>query len=851
MDFPWLKEKSNNFSKAKEQEIKFYHPLFLASPFSRSFARVISYVFFIVVLGIIAACLISGVDRLVWAGVFLSLIVLDFLIHLNDSSYSVKSLFSQKVYNNNIALCANRESIGCLLNAFEKVESMGGDLEVAAFMCFLDIPQIAHSLNRLDIPIKDAKRKIEDEFEKLTKSSKKVSKEELLEQVKKILISAAYNADFHSRESIDTQSVFSSLALSGNPIINKFFDYFSVDPKDLDAALVFGKFIKKSKVPTFLGGFALKTIKVKPHRVNRTFTSRPTPTLDYFSKDLTDLARAGVEGFLIGHQNEYQRLVDALSRPGRRNALLVGEPGVGKESMVSHLAFEIISDQVPPPLFDRRLVKLSTSELIAGANSQELSERLSAVVNEIISAGNIILYIPEIHLFSKTSNSQGMQLSDFLVPIINSDAFPIIGSTYPKEYKQFLETRSDLASAFEVIRVSEITPQEAVTLLTYEAIIYEQQFGIRINLSAIRQSVELAVKYFRYKPLPSSALDILKEAVSWATSRQLKEITGNDIISIVERKINVPIHKTGRKEAQMLLNLEQIIHQRYINQEEAVTSVAQALRAYRSGLSRRGGPIATFLFVGPTGVGKTELSKIIADIQFGSEKYMVRFDMSEYQEKESIARFIGSVDGKIAGSLTEAIIHQPYSLILLDEFEKAHADILNLFLQVFDEGRLTDSLGRVVDFQNTIIIATSNAHSVYIQEQISQGRSISDFSEELKKKLFDYFRPELINRFSDIVVFKPLSLENIKLIARLNLDNLSKILYEAQGIEMVYDDLVVEKIAQIGFDPAFGARPLRRAIDENIKSTLSKMILSEEISKGDKLAISVDSLGKFVFNQMN
>ena len=230
---------------------------------------------------------------------------------------------------------------------------------------------------------------------------------------------------------------------------------------------------------------------------------------------------------------------------------------------------------------------------------------------------------------------------------------------------------------------------------------------------------------------------------------------------------------------------------------------------------------------------------------------MVRFDMSEYQQKESLSRFIGSPDGKLAGSLTEAIIQRPYSLILLDEFEKAHPDILNLFLQVFDDGRLTDSLGRVVDFQNTIIIATSNAHSVYIQDQIASGKAISDFSEELKKKLFDYFKPELINRFSDVVVFKPLSVENIASIARMNLDNLSQALMDAQGVELSFDDDAVNKIAQIGYDPTFGARPLRKAIDDNIKSVLSKKILSGDVVHGQKISVSLDSAGGFKFSQLN
>jgi ATP-dependent Clp protease ATP-binding subunit ClpC len=736
------------------------------------------------------------------------------------------------------------------VNAFEKAESVGGDFELIALQAFLDKPTIFYSLERLDMPPKEVRKKIDEEEERSSASGQKHSKGELIKNIREVLIASAYSAHFHGRSGIDSESIFSTLAQSRNPLINKIFDYFSVDPKDVDAALVFGKFAgNRMRVPLLTGGFAIKSVKIKPHRVNRTFTSRPTLMLDRFSKDLTDLARAGVEGFLIGHQKEYDQMIDTLSRSGSRNALLVGEPGVGKGSIVAHLAFKIISDEVPVSLFDRRLVQLSIGDLISGAGAQELSQRLSMVVKEIISAGNIILYLPDIHLLSKTSQGGGVELSDLLMPIIKSDAFPVIGSTYPKEYKEFIETKSDFAGAFEMIHVNEITPQEAVTLLTYDAIVLERQYGIEINFSAIKQAVSLAAKYFHHRPLPESARELFKEAISMATQRRLKELTGQDIAAIVERKINVPIHKTGKEEAQTLLNLEEVIHRRYVDQDEAVTAVAEALRAYRSGLSRKGGPIATFLFVGPTGVGKTELSKILADIQFGSEKFMVRFDMSEYQQKDSISRFIGSPDGKLAGNLTEAIIERPYSLILLDEFEKAHPDILNLFLQVFDDGRLTDSLGRVVDFQNTIIIATSNAHSVYIQEQIKNGKKISDFEDEFKNKLFDFFKPELINRFSDLVVFKPLSMEDIVFIAQINLRSLSDTLMNAQGIELDFDDAVVERIAQIGYDPTFGARPLRKAIDDNIKSALSKKILSGDVAHGQKIKVEIGSSNEFIFTQ--
>jgi ATP-dependent Clp protease ATP-binding subunit ClpC len=839
----------DSYLRIRPEQIKFSHPLFKSDKISRSLARVVSYTFFIVISGAVIAGLISDVGQLRWAALLAALMVADYLAHFRSSPYSVREFMAGKVPDNNIALCASREVIHYLTSAFERAGTVGGDVYLVLMLELIDKPSIEHALKRLDVPIRELRRKVEDELAKSAKEKQPAaSPAELTERIKKLLTLAAFKSDFHLRRSIESDVVFGVLAEIGDARINRILDIFSVDPDDIDSALVFGRFLRgRFKIPVFTGGFAIKNIFIKPSRVNRTFTSRPTPALDAFSKDMTDLARAGVEGFLIGHQKEYDQMVDALSRPGSRNVLLVGEPGVGKESLVAHLAFNIVSDNVPAPLFDRRLVALSIGDLVSGTDLRELSLRLGAVVKEIKLAGNIIIYIPEIHQLEKTSQAGGMDLADFLMPIIKSDAFPVIGATYPKEYKEFIETKTDFSSTFEILRVSEITPREAITLLSYDAIVYEKQYAVTIHFSAIKQSVNLAAKYFHYKPLPASARDLFKETLAMATQRGLKEVTGDNVIEIVERKINVPIHKTGKAESQMLLNLEKVIHQRYINQEEAVMSVSEALRAYRSGLSRKGGPIATFLFVGPTGVGKTELSKILADIQFGSEKSMIRFDMSEYQQKESVSRFIGSPDGKIAGALTESIIQKPYSLILLDEFEKAHPDILNLFLQVFDDGRLTDSLGRVVDFQNTIIIATSNAQSVYIQEKIRSGISIDQFADELKKKLFEYFKPELINRFSEVVIFSPLSVEDIKKIARLNLKTLAETLSDSQGIEMSFDDAIIGKIAAAGYDPAFGARPLRKAVDEMIKSALSKKILSQELIKGQKVEISADDSGA-VFN---
>jgi ATP-dependent Clp protease ATP-binding subunit ClpC len=298
----------------------------------------------------------------------------------------------------------------------------------------------------------------------------------------------------------------------------------------------------------------------------------------------------------------------------------------------------------------------------------------------------------------------------------------------------------------------------------------------------------------------------------------------------------VPLHEAGAAEAESLLHLEDTIHERLVGQPEAVKAVSQALREYRSGIARQGGPIASFLFVGPTGVGKTELAKILAKVQFGSEKMMVRFDMTEYQDKQSFFRLIGSPDGATRGALTDAILEKPYSLVLLDEFEKAFPDILNLFLQVFDDGRLTDNLGRVVDFTNTIIVATSNAHSDIVNDALAKGESMASIAEYLRSRLTDVFKPELVNRFSKIIIFQDLAPSDLEKIVQLNLNELAESV-KSQGMAFDFEPAAVHKLAQLGYDPKFGARPLRRIIDEKLRAPLSEAILAKKITRGSRVKL--------------
>lgn len=494
-------------------------------------------------------------------------------------------------------------------------------------------------------------------------------------------------------------------------------------------------------------------------------------------------------------------------------------------------------------MFDKRIVVLNVGELTQGAaNVGELQTRLSKIAKEIIEAGNVILYIPNIYGLKQTNiENTGINAADFLKQVFQSSLVPVIGSTTSYEYHTILEKDSEFCNMFEKVMVNEITEDEAIRFLSFQALALEKKNKVVITYKAIKRAVDLSHKYIKDKLLPSSASDLLCETISYVKACRRNIVLEDDVILIAENKTRIPISKVTKNEASNLLNLEEIIHTRLIDQEEAVTSVSNALREFRAGLSKSNGPIATFLFVGPTGVGKTELSKALAAIYFGAEDKMIRFDMSEYQDELSINRFIGSSDGKMSGILTEAVKNNPFSLILLDEFEKANPKILNLFLAVFDEGRLTDSLGRLVDFKNTIIICTSNALSDYIKEELDKKTNYDILSMNLKNKLTNVFRPELLNRFSKILVFKPLLKEHILQITKLKIEKIIKTLMNEQNISLIVTDNAINMLCELGYDAVFGARPLDGVISDNIKSKLSTAILKNEISKGGTVTIDYNN----------
>ncbi|MGC8651114.1 MAG: AAA family ATPase [Minisyncoccia bacterium] len=633
------------------------------------------------------------------------------------------------------------------------------------------------------------------------------------------------------RSSLDFYSLMLGLYNLDDNFIASLLNSLGLDKTDLLVAFSMNILSHQRQIELISGLSDLNVPLFRPQkvRVNRSFTSRPTPLLDSFGIDFTELAEKMKIGIMIGHLKEYATLVNILSRQGKKNVLLLGPAGIGKETIVSYLAYHLARNDISPQLRDYRLIALPFSSLFKDTQTPfEACNRLTKIVSEISINRDIILYLPQLHNYKLLIQEGGLSALEILKSLFDNQQTPVIATSTLEDYHHYLEQDSNIQEAFEIIRVEEVSLKEAIQILAFNSLKWKKDSRVQVSYQAIKRAVMLAQRFLTNIPLPSSAESLITEAIEGARQKNIRFVKEQDIVDLVSVKTSIPLEDSKGEEAERLLNLETYIHQSFINQEEAVQLVSAALRQYRAGLANPNKPIGVFLFVGPTGVGKTELSKILAKIYFGDEKMMIRFDMSEFQDQRGVSRFIGSPEGETSGVLTEAVKVKPFSLILLDEFEKANPKVLDLFLPLFDEGRLTDNLGQTINFTNTIIIATSNALSDFIKDQIEKGTSFRQLTDDLKKKLTNYFKPELLNRFDEIVVFRPLSEDNLKQIVRLKLDNLAQIL-ENKKIEIDFDESIINKIAQLGYNPIFGARPLDAVIRHFIKDPLAEGILKNEI----------------------
>nr|MBP9749046.1 ATP-dependent Clp protease ATP-binding subunit [Patescibacteria group bacterium] len=573
--------------------------------------------------------------------------------------------------------------------------------------------------------------------------------------------------------------------------------------------------------------------------MNRAMTAIATPALDSLSEDYTLRAAHGFFPPFVNREKEMEA-VFRIFEGGGRSVLLVGQPGTGKDAFLEGLAERMVSEDVPRVLQDKRLVTLSLPKLIAGATPAEAAERLEQMFYEIAISGNIILAIPAVEglVGISTGSGGGIDLAEILEAKISKLGLLAIATTSPEAYLQGVE-RSAVGRGFEKVEFPEVDIDGAIQICEAKSGGIEAQQHVWFSYAAIEATVTLSDRYLHDRYLPEKAIEILRE-VAYAVRNKRGErtfVTAEDVAVLISEKAKVPVTSVTATESESLLQLESRMHGRVIGQDEAVSAVAAAIRRARTALRAEKRPIANFLFLGPTGVGKTELAKTVAETYFGREESMVRLDMSEYQDASAIHRLIGMPGGTAGGVLTEAIRRQPFTLLLLDEIEKAHPDLLNIFLQVMDDGRLTDNIGRTVDFTNVILIATSNAGSQFIQTSLQQGKVMEEIKTGLlNEQLQGVFRPEFLNRFDGVIVFRPLTMEDVQKIARLMLIGIAKQL-EAKDIALQASDEAVLELATAGFDPVFGARPLRRVMQERVQDLLAHALLQGKIGRRDVVVL--------------
>lgn len=571
--------------------------------------------------------------------------------------------------------------------------------------------------------------------------------------------------------------------------------------------------------------------------VNRGWLGVPTPALDNFGEDWTK--KAAAEGFpsLIRGSGIVLEVANILSQRTGRNVIVVGPAGSGKTALIKHLAQLIVAGDAPSSLATKRLVLLDLTKLLSGIKTQgELAERIKNIFDEVSFAQNVIIVIEEIHQLGMGEVGNAFNLYSLMQQYLEEDAFQFIGTTESANYSRILEKNASFARIFRKVELSPATALDTLNILEYRAIEAERKDRIKVSFLAIKTAVEFAQKLIKDRVLPDSAISIFKEALTQPID---KWVTKEVVKRVVSQRVKIPLMEIGTVDKNRLLNLETELHSRLIDQEQAVKAVSDTLRRSVTGLSEEGRPIGSFLFVGPTGSGKTELAKTLADVYFKTEGAFIRFDMSEYQNPESIVRLIGA--NEEGGLLTESIRNRPYALLLLDEFEKANEKILTLFLQVLDDGRLTDGAGRTINFENAIIIATSNAGSLLIAQGIQGGKSLEVIDGEVNDELLKVFTPELINRFDEVVLFKPLSQQDLQKIVYFKLARLQSQLKE-KGYLVEFDTNLQSELAKCGFDPVLGARPLRRLIQDTIEANLSKMILENKLQKGVVFKVGIELL---------
>ena len=581
---------------------------------------------------------------------------------------------------------------------------------------------------------------------------------------------------------------------------------------------------------------------LKKGSLARDWASGYTINLDRYSIDWLKFFKKKYFNASTGYQDEVRKIERILFKAEINNVLLVGNPGTGRKTSIMQFAQKSFFGESLPSLNYKRVVELNLSSLISEIESiAEIEAVLSRIFNEVVSAGNVILIIPDIHNYLKSERKAGrIDISGVILSYLHLPQFQVIGITDYRGLRDNIEKKPDILNLFEKVEILEISPEHALEVLEDSVPFLEKKYKRFISYPALRDTIDYCKRYLPNLPFPKKSLDVLEEAMILLSRIKEKVLGVKQIAQIISEKTKIPVGRIEIKEKEILLDLENLIHKRIINQNIAVNEISSALRRARSGIVQGGKPMGTFLFLGPTGVGKTETSKALAEIYFSSEDRMIRFDMSEFQQTEDISRLIGSIDTQ--GLLSVEVRKNPFSLILLDEIEKAHPNVLNLFLQILDEGIFKDGFGRKVDLKNTIIIATSNAGYQIILDAIKEKIEWSSLKARILDHLFKngIFRPEFINRFDAVVIFNPLNKENLLAIAELQFNKLKKNLSE-KHIDFMVTDSLKEKIVELSYNPQFGAREMKRVIQNNVENVLAKALLGEEIKKGDKIKIDSET----------
>jgi ATP-dependent Clp protease ATP-binding subunit ClpC len=669
--------------------------------------------------------------------------------------------------------------------------------------------------------------------------SLKAGTPELSKSVKKIFLAAYEDARKEQRKYVRTIELFSE-CVKQSPDLQELFISLGYPSEHV---LHVAEWIQLREALREDRDRFIMLAQLKPNTaMNRSMTARATPLLDRFSEDLTRAARNGYLPAIVGRKTEMEELLRAIES-GDRSVILVGPRGTGKHALVEGLARRMVEEDVPEELFDRRLVAINIPQVISAGDPSLASERFFSILEEVSLSGNIIPVLEGIEALTGGMGSGPLDLAEGLATQLGHGNFLVIGTTTPDAYTKYLERRT-LGSKLVRVDVPEMEPDEAIRAIMARcgAIEYKQQ--VYFTFAAIERAVTFSDRYIHDRALPAKALDLIREAAVLARKARGENalVGGEDVALVVHEKTQIPVEAVSQDESKKLLGLEERLHGRVIGQDDAVTAVSQAMRRARAELREGKRPIANFLFLGPTGVGKTETAKALAAVYFGDESSMIRIDMSEYQEAGSVDRMIGAPGDERGGLLTESVRKQPFAIVLLDEIEKAHPDILNLFLQVMDDGRLTDGVGRTIDFTNVVLIATSNAGTQFIQDEVKQGTDLEHIKVMLlEKELKGLFRPEFLNRFDAMIVFKPLTMDDVEQITWLMLRQIEKQL-DGRGMKFRAEDAAVEELARIGFDPLFGARPLRRVIQDKVENQLADLLLRGQVARRDTVVLSEDGI---------